>query len=898
MTEETPHRRRKQWETGGGSTAQATHANNGVHMAHIHFTDYFTQAQALDRKDSDRQLFEALYAAAAAVKIKEDSLHDLLQKLSKTAASDGAQQTNLYDPVDQILNSISFAMRERFDSFKLQKVDLFTKSVFNGWSCDQLPVWVRYDRKAPNGDFLDGQVKPDHTALILDKAHGPPLGADKEHHSLHPSSLAWQDLISVGEVADKPDNTYGQLKTYMDMLSRYRPDIATVHGFHVLSKETKGGGPSLVHFFSANARGMYISDRCEINDLRAWCTHVFLVYHAHVTRLSGLTKSLINMGTTSKQVVFHHLDLRFEDDSRDTKVTFAPFFAKPLVGSMTFVGLAIAQDLASRADLSDESLKRRWKSKDGIGIVKLAFSRCPTESDLVRPETRLEHREADCYDLAHKDRRLDGLARHRRVKLTNPPRARNPTKSEQEEPDVEMRGLFLESIGLPLNECETWAEALMVMYDVLETLEELYEKNVKHRDISFRNILIRPTHVTVEGLSEPTTKRSIEWALLRGVDHDFPDDILERLGQAARRRCLLTDLDGAITDKQQDMQQRTRGLERTGTAMFMALDYSAQPSRTWTDPPTHLLRQVFAGGELFYPRVMEVAFDPTLRGFEQGDPRYSLYDANIFKATLKHTVAQVNEFTQDEDLHLENTCAHVPRFDAESCFWVFSYYLARSRPHDDTTLAGDRLYKYVQDRLSETGADANRQRLNENLVHPTFTALVPFFRRMEYYLLDVPWHKLEEAKFDIHPSHAFVALRRIILACLLSTDDNVQHALSARLANVPREYNLPAGYVNSRSSNLRNTYANGFGLNTQSTHASNDSAKTTLGKRKAEEDLNQTNRPTKQGKTNTPQDFKLRAVIDVLQHTPPKTCRDRMSTAMSASRWMQHSGDRETETRS
>ncbi|KAH7102232.1 hypothetical protein BKA62DRAFT_121880 [Auriculariales sp. MPI-PUGE-AT-0066] len=893
-------------------------------MAHIHFTDYFTHAQALDRKDSDRQLFEALYAAAAAVKIKENSLRDLLQELSETAALPGPPQQghHLHAPIDQILNSISFVMRERFDSFRLQKVDLFTKSVFHGRLCDQLPVWVRYHHKAPNGDFLDGHVKPEHTALFLDKAHGPPLGADKEHHSLHPSDLAWQDLISVGEVSDKPDSTYGQSEAYLDMLSCYRPDVATVHGFHVLSKDDDVDGAASVHFFSANARGMYISDRCEIDDLRAWCTHVFLVYHAHVTRWSGLTKSLIKMGTTSKQVVFHHLDSRFEDDSRDTKVTFAPFFAKPLVGSMTFVGLAIAWDLASRPNLSDESLKHHWKSEDGIGIVKLAFGPRPTDSDPGRPETMLEHREADYYDLAHHDRRLDGLVRHRRVKLTNPPRARNPTKSEQQEPDFEMRGLFLESIGLPLNECETWAEALMVMYDVLETLEELYEKKVKHRDISFRNILIRPMHVTAEGLSEPTTKRSIEWALLTGVDRGLPMDIRERLRLAARRRCLLTDLDGAITDQQQDMQQRTRGIERTvrdcdvyGAGLFCAAVAHME------GVPTHLLRQVFAGGELFYPRVMEVAFDPTLRGFEQGDPRYSLYDANIFKATLKHTVAQVNEFTQDEDLHLENTCAHVPRFDAESCFWVFSYYLARSRPHGDTTLAGDRIYKYVQDRLSETGADANRLTLNENLVHPTFTALVPFFRRMEHYLLDVPWHKLEEATFDIHPSHAFVALRRIILACLLSTDDNVQHALSARLANVPREYNLPAGDVNSRSSNFSQTYANGFGFNTQLTHTSNDSTKTNLGKRKAEGDLNQTNRLTKQAKTsessspmlpsattsagaageaatNTPQDVKLRAVIDVLQHTPPKTCRDRMLTAMSAPCWMQHSGIKAGETQS
>ncbi|KAH7102196.1 hypothetical protein BKA62DRAFT_120420 [Auriculariales sp. MPI-PUGE-AT-0066] len=892
-------------------------------MAHIHFTDYFTHAQALDRKDSDRQLFEALYAAAAAVKIKENSLRDLLQELSETAALPGPPQQghHLHAPIDQILNSISFAMRERFDSFKLQR-SICSPSRFSTASfATSCPCGSGTTTKHPTGIFSTVMSSLNTPPSFSTRLMGPRLARTRNITPYTRATLAWQDLISVGEVSDKPDNTYGQSETYLDMLSRYRPDVATVHGFHVLSKATKGGGPSLVHFFSANARGMYISDRCEIDDLRAWCTHVFLVYHAHVTRWSGLTKSLINMGTTSKQVVFHHLDLRFEDDSRDTKVAFAPFFAKPLVGSMTFVGLAIARDLASRPNLCDESLKHDWKSEDGIGIVKLAFGPRPTDSDPGRPETMLEHREADYYDLAHKDRRLDGLARHRRVKLTDPPRARNPTKSEQEEPDVEMRGLFLESIGLPLNECETWAEALMVMYDVLETLEELYEKNVKHRDISFRNILIRPTHVTVDGPSEPTTKCSIEWALLTGVDRGLPVDIRERLRLAARRRCLLTDLDGAITDQQQDMQQRTHGIERTGTAMFMALDYSEKPSRTWKTHPTHLLRQVFAGGELFYPRVMEAAFDPTLRGFEQDDPRYSLYDATMFKATLKHTVAQVSEFTQDEDLRLKNTCAHVPRFDAESCFWVFSYYLARSRPHDDTTLADDEHYKYVQDRLSETGNGANRRCLNENLVHPTFTALVPFFGRMEHYLLDVPWHKLEEAKFDIHPSHAFVALRRIILACLLSTDDNVQHALSARLANVPRKYKLPAGDVNSRSSNFSQTYANGFGFNTRSTHTSNDSTKTNLGKRKAEEDLNQTNRLTKQGKTsessspmlpsattsagaageaatNTPQDLKLRAVVDVLQHTPPKTCRDRMLTAMSAPCWMQHSGTKAGETQS
>lgn len=50
---------------------------------------------------------------------------------------------------------------------------------------------------------------------------------------------------------------------------------------------------------------------------------------------------------------------------------------------------------------------------------------------------------------------------------------------------------------------KTPKEALMVMYDLLEVTRILYrEKNILHRDISSRNILVRPEPVVLEGCAE------------------------------------------------------------------------------------------------------------------------------------------------------------------------------------------------------------------------------------------------------------------------------------------------------------------------------------------------------------------------------------------------------------
>ncbi|KAH7104361.1 hypothetical protein BKA62DRAFT_827917 [Auriculariales sp. MPI-PUGE-AT-0066] len=718
----------------------------GQRIQHYDFDGYATHAQKLDREGSDGQLFRTLYAAVKDVKIDEKSISQYLVDLGELVSK-------------RIQASRTSTMLKKLKDLEARDDDLFKKSIFNKWSCNESAVWVRCDHQAPLGDFLSNDVKPDHAARF--EPYQEPLpGANAPHSSPDTTRLAWQEIVSVGEVSKHTEHTYGQIKTYLDQHSRYRPDVETVHGFYLGMKDKIQLN---VKLFSANARGVY-SSISFTDALEAWCTHVFLVYHAHVTRCLQITHSLVQFvpaGTSVKLVVFHHLTSATPGASKTATIIFSPFFAKPLGGSMSLVGLAIA-----RGTLSDQDLKNHWANNDGIGIVKLAYCHEPRSHKDLEIGTEFESRETMCYHLAHGNipgRWLDGLARHHRVKLASPPCARNPSEPNQDKTEVKMYALFFESIGTALNKCETWAEALMVMFDTLETLEELYEKGVKHRDISFRNILIRPTHTGEASRADdlnavepmPPTKSSIEWALLQGINYGLPEDVRKRLDQGARRRCLLTDLNGAATEAQQDKQQKTYGVERTGTAMFMALETNENPGLLWQHDARHLLAKVFGHeDETNYPAVTRVAFDPTSRGIEPGTPRNRLYDAAGFKATIQDVSSRISELLDEspnQRLELSEIQRHVPRCDAESCFWVFSFYLARSKPKDDHTLADDNHRDYVLGRLRENGTFGRRQDLAKQLIHPDLKPLELFFSNMRYYLLDVPWCHLEQQGFDIHP---------------------------------------------------------------------------------------------------------------------------------------------------
>ncbi|KAH7102042.1 hypothetical protein BKA62DRAFT_671468 [Auriculariales sp. MPI-PUGE-AT-0066] len=852
----------------------------GQRIQHYDFDGYATHAQKLDREGSDGQLFRTLYAAVKDVQIDEKSISEFLVDLGKLAFKKNTSQSDVYPLIRELLNAISSTMLKMLKDLKARDDDQFKKSIFNEWSCNESAVWVRCDHQAPLGDFLSSNVKPDHAARF--EPYQEPLpGTDASHPSPNTTNLAWQEIISVGEVSKHTEHTYGQIKTYLDQHSRYRPDVETVHGFYLGMKDKIQLN---VKLFSANASGVY-SSISFADALEAWCTHVFLVYHAHVTRCLQLTHSLVQFvpaRTSDKLVVFHHLTSDTPVASKTTTITFSPFFAKPPGGSMSLVGLAIA-----RGTLSDQQLQDRWAEKDGIGIVKLAYCHEPRSHKDLETGTEFESRETMCYHLAH---------------------GNIPGSGWTGSPDTI-------ASNLPTLRARTTLSSLIKTRQRSRSLEELYEKGVKHRDISFRNILIRPTHTGEASRADdlnavepmPPTKSSIE----QGIGNDLPEDVRKRLDQGARRRCLLTDLNDAATEAQQDEQQKTCGhchVYGTGDQRKSGLH--------WQHEARHLLANVFGHeDEINYPAVTRVAFDPTLRGIEPNSPRNRLYDAAGFKATIRRVSSRISELLDESPnkrLKMSEIQRHVPRCDAE----IFSFYLARSKPKDDHTLADDNHRDYVLGRLRENGSFGRRRHLTEELVHPDLKPLELFFCRMRYYLLDVPWCHLEQEGFDIHPSHAFVALRRIILRCLLSKDSDVQRALSIQLDMAPRGYKPAPSDTEHHSSSSTNTYACAFRTEAppqpqRTSTVSSDPIDRRWVRHKTSNPLFNVPSTTISadvtdgvaGKTvyktpvTTPSNGL--AVLEVLWQMPlPKTCRNRMDEAIATERWLRDSAVKEKPKRS
>ncbi|KZV94109.1 hypothetical protein EXIGLDRAFT_748782 [Exidia glandulosa HHB12029] len=378
-----------------------------------------------------------------------------------------------------------------------------------------------------------------------------------------------------------------------------------------------------------------------------------------------------------------------------------------------------------------------------------------------------------------------------RIRITNP----QPGPQKVIPRRLKYRLILDGSADRSLSTCRSVKEFLMVMYDVLEVDWFLYQIcGIHHRDISPWNV-IRLTDVDLAALALSISDLSLSVrneqpkfirALLSYKDADFTRKNLPS--------CLVIDFDNA---KQGGLLV---GAHRTGTPTFIARAKCTMPQ----PPNNSALRPMLALEGVPYESYVQV------HGVEHYEAQSKLHSERTFDHDRCDRALNASDLSTV-------TVADSIRHDAESCYWIFAWFLALALPasakdkEDDTIGMGDAFARLDKHRI--VGWDDSRDGIItrgtstiywQGVLHSDMQAFAPLMAALTR--LQTPSYDLWEPKIDECNLHE--AMQRLILCEIwrLQTEGDVALHTRQRVPTVVSE----EGHTNTAPSNHAKRTAEGL----------------------------------------------------------------------------------------
>lgn len=287
--------------------------------------------------------------------------------------------------------------------------------------------------------------------------------------------------------------------------------------------------------------------------------------------------------------------------------------------------------------------------------------------------------------------------------------------------------LVIQDKGTPLDSVKTVRELLMILYDVLEVTRILHRTwHIIHRDISPGNIL-----VTDSARSFPNTSQT--------SDLSFSESIIKPGSEPTRTRLLLADFEFAEDKRYEEGQSRTLA-PRTGVPIFMAcmLRSKIYPAGKHDLPPIPAIHSGLH--QLYKQRYLE---------------RMKWFGQNNTEEEVK-----IPKGSTLSDSKFE----HHLRYDAESVFWVLTWWLIRAKPQDDKR-SPHIPHPYWDNLTSEEDSRhdyfISRSQINSDSFHPAYKALYDLWDDMREHLVADFDHSKDEMKK--HPEYLHEVFQRLIL---------------------------------------------------------------------------------------------------------------------------------------
>lgn len=175
-------------------------------------------------------------------------------------------ENDIYDPLCQLLNSIMLAV-----------------AYYAPRSTENVVVFRHPSDTLLQGDTLYSRFKPDIVELEIDLLALRAVTAMKrEDRDTYNERAAVLQRVLSGTEIKTATKSKGQIFNYLVNMKLHRPDLATLHGFHL----EKGH----VILYSLNACEMVASKNLDIGDLKNWIAHVALAYQALEERCTALRR--------------------------------------------------------------------------------------------------------------------------------------------------------------------------------------------------------------------------------------------------------------------------------------------------------------------------------------------------------------------------------------------------------------------------------------------------------------------------------------------------------------------------------------------------------------------------------------------------------------------------------
>lgn len=584
------------------------------------------------------------------------------------------------------------------------------------------------------GDVFDTQIKPDIVAkrstLNFIESYLKQLkqsvkdGVPPKVCSERPSH---GELSSPVEVKESTSARSQELH-YCRVTKAARVDMRRVFGLSVTSQ---GYHLTRIDACSAIVSSTYQWNNQNFNNL---LRYVLAVYRSESER----DKSLFTYVQGTEQV--WTIDLK-------EKLTVRPFYSTYPPGRTTWVAAGFNHRAEHR-------------------LVKIANINVNVRSS-----------EGALYAKAHSKGWIPGLARVVQSDVLNTPLVTGGEVSISRQKCAVVLG----SIGEPLNNCGSVLEFLKVMYDALQTLEEMALNDVMHRYVSWSNVLCHPQH-----------HYDVDNQLRPEKDVPYIDKILGITNP--RCKVLITDLDhGEMIDDSTGATKPGR-IVRTGTPMFIAMEIATLSKIKITEYSVAHLVNEFIGAEPrclgefleFFSNVGTLIYDSIAKRNAPVAKWNRDQDSGTAKPLANSDVVPANDRTSAAPYHAE----HRPRHDAESIFWLIVWTLSRMFPNSTDTTAAETtdaydhfcttmLHHRVATRYEKVGRGAYLKMEEESweeILHPDLGHLASMVSKMgQYFGMD--WATYEpkpNCSVATRRVHAFQAMKALLLVEILRMHQSSQ----------------------------------------------------------------------------------------------------------------------------
>lgn len=407
------------------------HAESGRVISHTSMSNYV--AWGVKHAGMESKEWEPWWTSIASTQAVKDAIANLVN-IGERPHLERAS----YDPTARALNMISLEIANRYPRRRGPS------------NKHHAVVFVATGDNLLTGAYDGEAIKADYCAFVVTVDELRAYVAAPEGKAPSITTAPLSALVAVGEHKRENfpnDSQLPQLKTYLEAVKRYRPDLSHVHGFQVAKD----------HLLTATLSPLYVwsSEATLTSDAEKWICHVYMVYGACDKVVADET-AVARLAYHPHQSQFPRWDVRIPERPRDFAIV--PFHTGHAPGRVTFAGLELGD--VSTAD--EDAMNDAFYDGQPQGFFKMSWQ-----------DTSARATEGLILDKIHEKEWVPGVVRHRNWfredsndGIKPPPGLDGHVKVPQRVREF----IHLSTVGEPLSQAQTVRQLIYAIIDLIESM--------------------------------------------------------------------------------------------------------------------------------------------------------------------------------------------------------------------------------------------------------------------------------------------------------------------------------------------------------------------------------------------------------------------------------------------